>query len=72
MQQPTGVRQSIRDRGALAAALDLHRGACLTLPRRPHPLGPACVRGRPCTQDAHVGLEGGPTGQRGLTIGVQS
>ena len=62
-----GVRSCLRDRGALAAALDLHRGPRGSLPRGPRLVGPARLRGGPGHKDARAGREGGIAGQRGVT-----
>ena len=67
-----GLRPSLRDRGALAAALDLHRGSRGALPGGPHPLGPGRLRGGPGNQDARAGQEGGGAGQWGVTTGKRS
>ena len=67
-----GVRPRLRDRGALAAALDLHRGPRGALPRRAPPVCPARLRGGPRPQDARAGREGGAAGQRGIAAGERS
>ena len=63
-----GVWASLRDCGALAAALDLHRGPRGSLPRGAHPVCPARLWGGPGPQDARAGREGGIAGQRDVTI----